>query len=105
MSQTIHPHAGNPQGGNPPAGTTHAGEDTSQLISQSSAATRSGPLAAVRRDPALQAFWLLRIAFTAAPILFGLDKFAHVMTNWDEYLAPEFTDLFNARAHTLMYFV
>lgn len=56
-------------------------------------------------DPTFQAFWLLRIGFTVAPILFGLDKFAHVLVNWDKYLAPEFTDLLNAQAHTLMYFV
>lgn len=56
-------------------------------------------------DPAYQGFWLLRIAFTVAPILFGLDKFAHVLVDWDKYLAPEFTDLFDAQAHTLMYFV
>ena len=56
-------------------------------------------------NPAYQAFWLLRLGFTVAPILFGLDKFAHVLVDWDAYLAPEFTDLFNARAHTLMYFV
>lgn len=54
-------------------------------------------------DPTFQAFWLLRIGFTVAPILFGLDKFAHVLVNWDKYLAPEFTDLFNIHAHTLMY--
>ena len=54
-------------------------------------------------DPAYQAFWLLWIAFVVAPILFGLDKFAHVLVDWDKYLAPEFTDLFNAQAHTLMY--
>ena len=56
-------------------------------------------------DPAFQAFWLLRIGFVVAPIAFGLDKYFHVLTNWDKYLAPEFTDLFNADAHTLMYFV
>ncbi len=56
-------------------------------------------------DPAFQAFWLLRIGFTVAPILFGLDKFAHVLTDWDRYLAPELTDLLSADAHTLMYFV
>src|SRR3954467_13540293 len=54
-------------------------------------------------DPAYQAFWLLRIGFIVAPIAFGLDKFAHVLVNWDKYLAPEFTDLFNVQAHTLMY--
>src|SRR5829696_5642084 len=56
-------------------------------------------------DPAYQAFWLLRIGFTVAPILFGLDKFAHVLVNWDVYLAPQFVDLFGVSAHTLMYVV
>ena len=56
-------------------------------------------------DPAYQAFWLLRIGFTVAPILFGLDKFFHVLVDWDRYLAPELADLFNADAHTLMYAV
>jgi hypothetical protein len=56
-------------------------------------------------DPAFQAFMLLRIGFTVAPILFGLDKFFHVLVDWDRYLAPEFADLFNAQAHTLMYAV
>ena len=57
------------------------------------------------RNPVYQAFWLLRLGFTAAPILFGLDKFAHVLVDWDQYLAPEFADLLNADVHTLMYFV
>jgi hypothetical protein len=69
----------------------------------------SGPAAADAHprfdNPAYQAFWLLRIGLTVAPILFGLDKFAHVLVDWDIYLAPEFTDLFNAQAHTLMYAV
>ncbi|MGH9282799.1 MAG: hypothetical protein ACRD0S_07665 [Acidimicrobiales bacterium] len=55
--------------------------------------------------PGVQAFWLLRLGFTVAPILFGLDKFAHVLVDWDRYLAPELTDLFNTSAHTLMYAV
>jgi hypothetical protein len=56
-------------------------------------------------DPTYQAFWLLRIAFVVAPIVFGLDKFFHVLVDWDRYLAPEFTDLLNTDAHTLMYAV
>ena len=56
-------------------------------------------------DPVHQAFWLLRIGFTALPVLFGIDKFAHVLVNWDKYLAPEFVDLFHLQAHTLMYAV
>jgi uncharacterized membrane protein YphA (DoxX/SURF4 family) len=42
----------------------------------------------VKADPAYQAFWLLRIGFTVAPILFGADKFANVLVNWEKYLAP-----------------
>ena len=45
-------------------------------------------LARVKSDPAYQAFWLLRIGFTVAPILFGADKFANVLVNWEKYLAP-----------------
>ena len=34
-----------------------------------------------------EAFWILRGAFIVAPILFGLDKFTNVMTDWPEYIA------------------
>ena len=56
-------------------------------------------------DPGVQAFWLLRIGFTVAPILFGLDKFAHVLVNWDRYLAPEIADHLPGSAHQIMYIV
>jgi uncharacterized membrane protein YphA (DoxX/SURF4 family) len=60
----------------------------------------------LRRDPAAQAFLLLRIAFTVAPILFGLDKFAEVLTDdWTKYLAPEFNDIIPGSAQTAMYIV
>jgi len=49
-----------------------------------------------------EAFWILRAAFTAAPILFGLDKFADVMTNWSKYLAGPFNDLIPGSAHQAM---
>ena len=39
-------------------------------------------------DPARQAFLLLRTVFTVAPILFGLDKFTNLLTDWTGYLAP-----------------
>src|SRR5215211_7667081 len=32
-----------------------------------------------------QAFWLLRIAFTVAPILFGIDKFFNWSVHWPDY--------------------
>jgi hypothetical protein len=61
---------------------------------------------ALRNDPAAQALLLLRIVFTVAPILFGLDKFAEVMINdWPKYLAPEFNSLIPGSAQDAMYIV
>jgi len=60
----------------------------------------------LRRDPAAQAFLLLRVAFTVAPILFGLDKFAEVLTDdWTRYLASEFNDIIPGSAQDAMYLV
>ena len=52
-----------------------------------------------------QAFLLLRTVFTVAPILFGLDKFANVLTSWDKYLAPWINHLVPGDAHTAMLLV
>jgi hypothetical protein len=54
------------------------------------------------QDPAYQAFWLLRIGFIVAPILFGLDKFFDVLVDWERYLAPEINDLIPGNAHQAM---
>jgi hypothetical protein len=53
-------------------------------------------------NPVFQAFWLLRIGFTVAPILFGLDKFLNWLVDWRIYLAPEFNDLIPGNAHQAM---
>ena len=75
----------------------------------STAALRPSPVpaaAVLRSDPAAQAFMLLRIAFTVAPILFGLDKFATVLTDdWTRYLAPAFNDIIPGSAADAMHFV
>jgi hypothetical protein len=60
----------------------------------------------LRDDPAAQAFFLLRIAFTVAPILFGLDKFAGVLTDdWTKYLSSEFNSLIPGSAADAMHLV
>jgi uncharacterized membrane protein YphA (DoxX/SURF4 family) len=60
----------------------------------------------VRRDPVAQATLLLRIGFTVAPILFGLDKFANVLTDdWTRYLAPAFNDIIPGSAEDAMHIV
>jgi hypothetical protein len=61
---------------------------------------------ALRGDPVAQAFLLLRIAFTVAPIVFGLDKFAGVLTDdWTRYLAPAFDDVIPGTASDAMHIV
>ncbi|KAA1424330.1 hypothetical protein [Nocardioides antri] len=49
-----------------------------------------------------RAFLLLRTVFTVAPIAFGLDKFAEMMTDWEQYLAPWVDDLVPGSAHDAM---
>ena len=53
-------------------------------------------------DARFQAFALLRIGFTVAPILFGLDKFLDWLVDWRIYLAPEIDDLIPGNAHQAM---
>ena len=53
-------------------------------------------------NPAFQAFVLLRVGFTVAPILFGLDKFLDWLVDWRIYLAPELNDLIPGNAHEAM---
>lgn len=54
------------------------------------------------RDPTFQAFALLRTVFTVAPILFGLDKFFNILTDWTQYLAPWINDIVPGSATTAM---
>jgi hypothetical protein len=78
------------------------------MSSSITAALRPAPLPSRSelRDPAMQAFTLLRLTFCVAPILFGLDKFAEVLTDdWTRYLAPEFNDIIPGSAQDAMYAV
>jgi uncharacterized membrane protein YphA (DoxX/SURF4 family) len=66
---------------------------------------RSRPMHSLRTDPGYQAFTLLRITFTVAPIAFGLDKFFNVMVDWEQYLAPWINRLMPGTGHSFMLFV
>jgi len=46
----------------------------------------------------------LYIGFIVAPLA-GLDKFTHVLTNWDKYLAPVVAGLLPVSGHTFMLLV
>ena len=49
-----------------------------------------------------RAFTLLRTVFTIAPIAFGLDKFAGLLTDWEQYLAPWINGIVPGDAHQVM---
>ncbi len=56
-------------------------------------------------DPAGQAYRILHTGFTVAPIAFGLDKFANLLTDWPGYLAPWIDSLVPGTAQQAMYAV
>ena len=63
------------------------------------------PVRADWGDARYQAFALLRLAFTVAPIAFGLDKFFNVLVDWPMYLAPWINDIAPGSGQDLMYVV
>jgi uncharacterized membrane protein YphA (DoxX/SURF4 family) len=53
-------------------------------------------------SPAYQAYQILHLAFVVAPVVAGLDKFFHLLVNWDMYLAPVIARLSPIGGHGLM---
>jgi len=56
-------------------------------------------------QPTCQAYVILYVGFIALPIVAGLDKFADLLVNWDNYLAPIVTQTTNMSAHNFMLIV
>src|SRR5690349_24267949 len=52
--------------------------------------------------PGYQAFQILRTGFTVAPIVAGLDKFLHLLVNWDQYLPATVNAMTGGHGHQLM---
>jgi uncharacterized membrane protein YphA (DoxX/SURF4 family) len=71
-------------------------------VHRPSRAVSEAAIRPVPHSPSLQAFWILRIGFTVAPILAGLDKFFHLLTNWDQYLAPVVDRMLGGYGHEFM---
>ena len=49
-----------------------------------------------------QAYQILRVGFTVAPVVAGLDKFFHLLVNWDQYLPAFVNNLTGGHGHELM---
>jgi hypothetical protein len=52
--------------------------------------------------PSYRAYRILHLGFAVAPILAGLDKFFHVLTDWDKYLPNVLNNLVGGHGHALM---
>jgi hypothetical protein len=63
------------------------------------------PLSHASRDPMYQAYQILHFGFTVAPILAGIDKFFHLMVNWDMYVSPFVNRIVGGHGHEFMYAV
>ena len=53
-------------------------------------------------NPSRQAFQILRLGFTVAPIVAGLDKFLHLLVNWDQYLPAVVNNALGGHGHQFM---
>jgi uncharacterized membrane protein YphA (DoxX/SURF4 family) len=53
-------------------------------------------------DYSYQAYHILRLAFTVAPIVAGLDKFFGILVDWDKYLPAAVNNMVGGAGHQLM---
>src|SRR5438067_9959349 len=59
--------------------------------------------AADLRDPRYQAFWMLRLGYTAIPLTMGIDKFFNGLVYWPKYLADWIQNILPGTAQQVMY--
>ena len=59
-------------------------------------------LAQRTHSSAYRAYMILYAAFIIAPLLAGIDKFFHLLANWDQYLAPAIAQRLPVTGHTFM---
>ena len=76
-----------------PRGTAYGGEQVARAIDAGTTGPSARSGVALRSDPTYQAWQLLHLGFTVAPIVAGLDKFFGLLVNWDQYLAPSIANL------------
>ncbi len=65
----------------------------------------SGRTEVVAVDRSHQAYRILQAGFVVLPTLAGLDKFLHVLVDWDAYLAPQIAALLPMSGHGFMLLV
>jgi len=73
-----------------------------ESVMANSATTHSESLTS---NPTFQAYQILHFGFTVAPIIAGIDKFLHLLVNWDQYLPPVANQMLGGHGHEFMYAV
>jgi hypothetical protein len=74
----------------------------SRVVSAGSPATPASRTSSLAAQPAYQAFVILHVGFALLPVIAGVDKFFHLLVNWDQYLAPIVTQYLPVTGHTFM---
>src|SRR5947208_5488862 len=55
------------------------------------------------RDPRYQAFWMLRLGYTAIPLTMGIDKYFNGLVYWPKYLADWIHNILPGTPQQVMY--
>lgn len=63
---------------------------------------KSSETETIANEAGYQAYQILHIGFTVAPVVAGLDKFFNLLTNWEQYLPPFVNELTGGRGTQLM---
>src|SRR5882762_3525495 len=74
----------------------------SQAVNSKTATDFSLGANSLAASPSYQAYQILRLGFIVAPIVAGLDKFFHLLVNWDQYLPPFVNRMVGGHGHELM---
>lgn len=73
-----------------------------QAISSSAEVTSLKTESISASKPSYQAYQILHLGFTVAPIVAGLDKFFNLLVNWDQYLPAFVNNMTGGHGHELM---
>ena len=73
-----------------------------QAISRSAEVTSFNAESISASKPSYQAYQILHLGFTVAPIVAGLDKFFNLLVNWEQYLPAFVKNMTGGHGHELM---
>ena len=73
-----------------------------QAISRSAEVASLNTESMSASKPSYQAYQILHLGFTVAPIVAGLDKFFNLLVNWEQYLPGFVKNMTGGHGHELM---